>query len=131
MPDGTQIPAWVWTAVINTAKGGIFAVGTAVVFIIWRTRRLPFSGQAFKQGRDKDRRIHDDDKIALLQLVRDNTAAMQALRSLGEDSKSVTISAIGKLDEVGKVLAAVVQKLADVHDDVRHRAQPPRQISGG
>jgi hypothetical protein len=119
MPDGAQIPTWVWWFIIKSVALGIFAVGLIVVAVVWKTGKLPFSGQSFRAGKDHDRRARDEEKMALLQIVKDNTAAMQALRSLGEDSKSITLSSISKLDDMGKVLASMVQKLADMHDDVR------------
>lgn len=124
MPEGVQIPTWVWWFIIKSVALGIFAVGLIVVAVFWKTGRLPFSTA---RNKDHDRRQPDMEKIALLQLVKDNTSAMQALRSLGEDSKSITISTMGKLDSMGKVLAAVVQKLADMHDDVR----PPKHLRQG
>lgn len=114
MPDGVQIPTWVWWFIIKTVAVSIFAVGVIVVAIVWKTGRLP----TFR-GREPDRRIKDDEKVALLQIVKDNTAAMQALKSLGEDSKGISISCVDRLESLGKAMAALSQKLQDVHEDVR------------
>ena len=82
------------------------------------------------RGKAKASTERRQDAGALLQVVKENTAAMVALESIQEDVKKITIATVDKLDAMGKVLAAMTTKLQDMHDDVRPH-QKRHAVGGG
>lgn len=136
-----NLPPEAWKALFAFGKLIIVALGTlalagvaCVLIIAWKRGRLPFmkdaerkrsGGHEGSERRGRDPMVHE-----MTDLVKNNTAAVQAFVSQENDIKSICLATCVTLQAVEKALGIIGERLSGVAVDARAAAVDARVAAG-